>query len=105
MEGLVLEAIASIVIAIAGAIGVLVANYFRNDKRSELKVDIVLAVVAAVQQVYKVAGGAEKYRLAVDWVEQQFKAQGLDIDPQEIDLLVEKAVKSFKLEYGERWYE
>ncbi len=105
MEGLMLEAVLSVIIAIAGIIGVAAANYLRNAKRGELKYEIIAAVVMAVQQVYDVAGGEEKYRLAVEWVERQFKAKGLDIDPQEIDLLVEQAVKSFKLEFGDRWYE
>ncbi len=105
MADLMLEAVLSVVVALAGIIGVVLANHFRKDKETDTKYEVVLAVVLAVQQVYKNLDGESKYLEAVRWITERFKRLGLEVDPQEVDLMVEEAVKRFKLEFGERWYE
>ena len=70
----------------------------------ELKQDIALVVVRAVEQLWVgKLKGAEKVAKAAEGISSQAKRIGLNIPPEEIETLIEWAVRTLKDEFGEEW--
>ena len=69
----------------------------RDDARWKRLVDMVeTAVFAAEQTIKDPKSGSEKKEMVLKFVSDWFVKQGIDVTPDEIDKLIEAAVKKMK---------
>ena len=97
--------ITSIIIKIAvGLCFVLITKYLipylktlRDDARWKRLIDMVeTAVLAAEQTMKDPKSGPEKKEMVLKFVSDWFVKQGIEVTPDELDKLIEAAVKSMK---------
>lgn len=70
----------------------------------ETKQELALVAVKAVEQLWVgKLKGQEKVAKAAEIIANQAKRIGLDIPPDEIEALIEWAVRTMKDEFGEQW--
>lgn len=73
--------------------------------QSELaaKQDLAILAVRFAEQVYKEAGGPEKYNSAAMWLSERALDKGLLISAEEVRGLIEAALRELKDSFGEEW--
>jgi len=73
--------------------------------QAELRTKQELAFVAVkfAEQLLRSSGGAEKYRVASEWLSSQAASKGIKIDAYEIRGLIEWALREIKDELGNQW--
>jgi len=59
--------------------------------------------VKFVEQAYKELKGIEKYQVAATWLAAQAAERGINITADEIQGLIEAALRAFKDQFGEEW--
>jgi len=70
----------------------------------EMKQELALVAVKAVEQLWTgKLKGPEKVAKAAEYISTQAKRIGLSIPPDEIEALIEWAVRTMKDEFGEQW--
>lgn len=67
------------------------------------KQDLAIVGVKYAEQALRSALGSEKYRAAADWIKKQADRIGLDLSDEEIDVLVEWALREIKDQFGDQW--
>jgi LL-H family phage holin len=73
------------------------------QKELETKQELAALAVQFVEQVYKDLKGEEKYQEAAQWLATQAVERGINITADEIQGLIEAALRSFKDTFGEGW--
>ena len=94
-----MNAAAIVLVAIIGYIANAIAAYFKKEGLlTELanKQAYAAIVVSAVQQIYTEADGPEKLAKAKTQLVDYFNKHKINITEQELDVLIESAVKSLK---------
>jgi hypothetical protein len=95
MEMYGLEIIGTVLVALAGALGLWlksVATDFLNDKKKQ---DIAKIVVQGVEQVYKGINGKDKLEHALEMFSDLLEEKGIVISELEMRILLESAVGEF----------
>jgi len=70
----------------------------------EMKQELALVAVKAVEQLWAgILKGSEKVSKAAEIISNQANRIGLTIPPDEIEALIEWAVRTMKDEFGEQW--
>ena len=70
----------------------------------EMKQELALVAVKAVEQLWAgILKGPEKVSKAAEIIANQAARIGLNIPPDEIEALIEWAVRTMKDEFGEQW--
>lgn len=85
----------SVLIAIAGYLGIVVKNLYQKYVNDKTKKDVVKTCVSAVEQLYKDLHGEEKYGKAVEAAADMLAEKGITITELEIRMLIEAAVSEF----------
>jgi len=67
------------------------------------KQEIVDTVVLFVQQVYAAYDGEEKYKMALVRATDLMNKKGLEVTPEELEILIESSVKVMKKAFGDAW--
>ena len=67
------------------------------------KRDLADSAVKFVQQTFQSAYGSEKYEKAAAWLADRAQSTGLTVTPEEIEGLIEAALKDLKWQFGEAW--
>lgn len=83
-------------------------NFIRlkiSEEKLTLIEKIITEGVKFAQQVYKDAGGEEKYEKAVEQITTVLNSKGLKINEVELKMLIESVLKQMKKEFGDQWYE
>jgi hypothetical protein len=90
-----IEIIGTILVAIAGAIGLWaksIATDYLNDKKKQ---NLAKTVVQGVEQVFKHLNGEEKLEQALEMFSDLLAEKGINISELEMRLLLESAVGEF----------
>lgn len=88
-----------VVVALIGYLSKLYASYLKREgllTELDNKQAYVNIVVTAIQQIYKEADGPEKLNKAKTQLIDYFKKHKINFTEQELDILIESAVKSMK---------
>jgi len=75
----------------------------RIQEELATKQELATLAVRFVEQVYKDLHGPGKYQKAADWLAGRARERGLNITSDEIQGLIEAALRAFKDEFGEGW--
>ena len=75
----------------------------RIQRELQTKKELAALAVKFVEQVYKDLKGEEKYQEAAQWLATQAAERGINITAEEIQGLIEAALRSLKDTYGEGW--
>ena len=75
----------------------------RIQKELEAKQELATLSVMFVEQAYQEYKGPQKYHTAAEWLSKRAQEQGLKISAEEIQGLIEAALRGFKDEFGEEW--
>lgn len=75
----------------------------RIQRELETKQDLAALAVQFVEQAYKDLKGEEKYNAAASWLATQAVDRGLNVSAEEIQGLIEAALRMFKDAFGEEW--
>lgn len=67
------------------------------------KQNLARMAVLFVEQAYRDLDGPEKYAMATEWLSGRAKEHGITITPEQIEGLIEAAVRTFKDLYGSDW--
>ncbi|MEN6351674.1 MAG: phage holin [Syntrophomonas sp.] len=67
------------------------------------KKELANLAVKFVEQAYKDIKGRDKFDKAAEWLASQAKEKGLQVTPEEIQGLIEAAIRMAKDEFGEQW--
>lgn len=67
------------------------------------KQDLAILAVRFAEQMYKEAGGPEKYHAAALWLSERALDKGLVISAEEVRGLIEAAIRELKDSFGEEW--
>jgi tyrosyl-tRNA synthetase len=110
---MLLNVIYSLIIVGMGALGTLTFSFLKEkvgiEKLERIKQELEnkqkLAKIAVlfIQQVYKDYNGEDKYNKAVEALVSLAVQNKIKLNENEIKLLIESALKSFKNEFGEQW--
>ncbi len=73
------------------------------QKELETKQELSVLAVQFVEQAYRDLKGEEKYQEAAKWLATQAVERGINITADEIQGLIEAALRSFKDTFGEGW--
>ncbi len=85
----------TVVMAIAGYVGIWVKNFITKYLNDKTKRDIVRTCVKAVEQIYKDLHGPDKFNEVVKSAVEMLAERGITITELEIKMLVEAAVCEF----------
>lgn len=75
----------------------------RVQRELETKKELAALAVQFVEQAYRDLHGEDKYNQAAIWLASQAMDRGINITTDEIQGLVEAALRAFKDEFGEGW--
>jgi len=75
----------------------------RIQRELQTKKELAALAVKFVEQAYKELKGIEKYQVAATWLAAQAVERGINITADEIQGLIEAALRSFKDTFGEGW--
>ncbi len=68
-----------------------------------LKQELAILAVRFIEQVYLDLDGPEKYSRAALWLSSRLEEKGITISPEEIQGLIEAALRELKDEFGNEW--
>lgn len=85
----------TIVMAIAGYIGIVVKNLYQKYVNDSTKKAVVKTCVQAVEQIYTDLHGQEKYNKVVESASEMLGEKGITITDIELKMLIEAAVGEF----------
>ena len=100
LQPLIINAVITIVGAVATYVGVRLKSIFEEKVNTEQKKKIVETTCRYVNQLYKDLEGPAKFQKAKDVILQQLDAKGIIITELELDVLIESTVNSFKDGYN-----
>lgn len=75
----------------------------RVEVELALKQELAALAVRFIEQAYRDLHGPGKYQKAADWLAGRARERGLNITSDEIQGLIEAALRAFKDEFGEGW--
>ena len=75
----------------------------RIQQELETKQELSVLAVQFVEQAYRDLKGEEKYQAAARWLATQAIDRGINITADEIQGLIEAALRAFKDQFGEEW--
>lgn len=75
----------------------------RIQKELETKQELAFLAVRFTEQAYRDLRGQDKYNQAATWLAKRAQERGIKISVDEIQGLIEAALRSFKDEFGEQW--
>ncbi|MGB4018179.1 MAG: phage holin [Syntrophomonadaceae bacterium] len=75
----------------------------RIQRELETKQELSVLAVQFVEQAYRDLKGEEKYQEAARWLATQAIDRGINITSDEIQGLIEAALRAFKDQFGEEW--
>lgn len=75
----------------------------RIQKELETKQELALLAVRFAEQAYRDAGGPQKYSQAANWLAKRARERGIKVTGEEIQGLIESALRTLKDEFGEQW--
>lgn len=91
-----------VIIVVAG----FAVTYIRKRIAAE-KLELISAIaqdaVLFTQQVYWHLDGEAKYDAAMERISYILRERGIKVDPAELKMFIESAVKQFKKEFAEQW--
>lgn len=104
-SNLLFNILMALIVAVAGIVARELLPYIkqkREEAEAKLRntkwawaVDIINAVVRAVEQtVSEEIHGEEKKQIAIEYIEQLLKQNGIELSAEQIDALIEAAVKT-----------
>ncbi len=115
MQEAIMEAVAILLPAVATVLGVLIMQLVVRAVGTEkikkvaaeldAKQELAMLAVRFVEQFYVELSGPQKYDKAAHWMATQMKAKGFEVDYDEIQGMIESAVRSMKDAFGEEWAE
>lgn len=73
------------------------------QKELDTKQDLALLAVRFTEQAYRDAGGPQKYNQAANWLAKRAQDRGIKITEDEVQGLIEAALRMIKDEFGEQW--
>lgn len=80
-----------------------VESLARIQRELETKKELAALAVKFVEQAYRDLKGEEKYQEAARWLATQAIDRGINITSDEIQGLIEAALRAFKDQFGEEW--
>lgn len=69
------------------------------------KQEIAAIAVKFIEQAYTEYDGEEKFNKAFEYIADRCEELGIKVEPEEIEALIESAVRTFKDTFGESWAE
>ena len=108
MEGIIFEAIGTLVNVVIGILAVLAMRYLLGRysiEEMDLIRKIVIDGVKFSQQVYGHLDGRVRYERALDRISAELSARGIEVSEERLNTLIESAVKTLKAEFKEHWPE
>lgn len=97
MEEYIVEILGSILVALAGYIGIAIKSLIKRYINDNTKRSIASAVVSAVEQIFTDIHGEEKFDEAKNRIVKILNTKGIKITDDELDVLVEDAVRAMNL--------
>lgn len=82
-----------------------IENLKKIQQTLEAKQEIALLAVRFAEQAFKDLHGQEKYDKAAEWLSARVQENGFDISDEEIQGLIEAALRKLKDEFSEEWKE
>lgn len=80
-----------------------VEGMLKIETELALKQELAQMAVRFVEQAFRDLKGKEKYAEAVVWLLSRAKGIGLSLTTEEVQGLIESALRTFKDEFGEEW--
>ena len=90
-----MEILRTILLAIAGYLGVVIKNLYTKYIDDKTKASVCKTVVLGIEQVYKDFHGKEKLNLALEAASDMLAAKGIQATTFELTMLIEAAVAEF----------
>lgn len=91
-----MEIISTIILAIAGYIGIAIKSIYKKFIDDKIKEKVVKTVVKAVKQIYSDLNGEEKLEKAVENISEMLTEKGIAATELEVRMLIESAVEEMK---------
>lgn len=96
----VLKAVIMVLVVVAIRYIIPLAKEFIGEKRLELIEKYVQSAVLMAQQVYWTEDGAERKAIVTEKLKELLEAKNISISDDQLDMLIEAAVKTMKIEEG-----
>lgn len=90
-----MEILYTLVMAVAGYIGLQVKNLYQKYVNDQTKKDVAKTVVQGVEQIYKDLHGEDKLNKALEAASEMLGEKGINITEFEMKMLIEAAVGEF----------
>lgn len=90
-----MEILYTVIMAIAGYLGIVVKNLFTKYVNDKIKRDVAESAVQFVEQVYKDLHGDEKLNAALAAASEMLSEKGIFVSDLEMRVLLEAAVAKF----------
>ena len=101
-EGLLIQVIYLMVATFIPILGLALKNYItRQAVLADFlaKGELVATGVEFIEKMYGEYDGAAKYTMALDWISDQLKVKGINVEADELRGLIESAVYQLKMSW------